>query len=102
MSVTSLAFGLVEVVPLLVLARFVGGFGSALSWVAAFTWLTARVPDERRGESIGVMISAAVFGALLGPVLGSVAATVGMVPAFAAVAAVGVGISLWEIGRAHV
>jgi MFS family permease len=95
MSLTSLAFGVADTAWLLVLTRFVGGFGSALSWVAAFTWLTARVPDERRGESIGVMISAAVFGALLGPVLGSVAATLGMVPAFAAVAAVGVGISLW-------
>jgi MFS family permease len=95
MSLTSLAFGLVEAFPLLVLARFVGGFGSALSWVAAFTWLTARAPEERRGELIGIMVSAAVFGALLGPVLGSVAATVGLVPAFAAVAAVGAGIALW-------
>jgi MFS family permease len=95
MSLTSFAFGFADAAWVLVLTRFVGGFGSALSWVGAFTWVTARVPDERRGESIGVMISAAVFGALLGPVLGSVAATVGMVPAFAAVAAVGVGISLW-------
>ena len=95
MSLTSLAFGLVEAVPLLVLARFVGGFGSALSWVAAFTWLTARAPEERRGELIGIMVSAAVFGALLGPVLGSVAAIVGLVPAFAAVAAVGAAIALW-------
>ena len=95
MSVTSLAFGLVEVVPLLVLARFIGGFGSALSWVAAFTWLTARAPDERRGELIGLMLSAAVFGALLGPVLGSAAATIGLVPAFAAVAIVGAAIALW-------
>ena len=94
-SVTSLAFGLVDVVPLLVLARFVGGFGSAFSWVAAFTWLTARAPDERRGELIGLMLSAAVFGALLGPVLGSVAATIGLVPAFAAVAIVGAAIALW-------
>jgi MFS family permease len=95
MSLTSLAFGLVDAAPLLVLARFVGGFGSALSWVAAFTWLTARAPDERRGELIGLMLSAAVFGALLGPVLGSVAATIGLVPAFAAVAVVGAGIALW-------
>ena len=95
MSLTSLAFGLADAVWMLILARFVGGFGSALSWVAAFTWLTARAPNERRGELIGIMLSAAVFGALLGPVLGSVAATVGMVPAFTAVAAVGVGISLW-------
>jgi MFS family permease len=95
LALTSLAFGLAEAAPLLVLARFVGGFGSALSWVAAFTWLTARASDERRGEMIGLMLSAAVFGTLLGPVLGSVAATVGMVPAFAAVAIVGAGISLW-------
>jgi len=95
LSLTSLAFGLAEAASLLVLARFVGGFGSALSWVAAFTWLTARASDERRGETIALMLSAAVFGTLLGPVLGSVAATVGMVPAFAAVAIVGAGISLW-------
>jgi MFS family permease len=95
MSLTSLAFGLADAASLLVLARFVGGFGSALSWVSAFTWLTARAPDERRGELIGIMVSAAVFGALLGPVLGSVAATVGLVPAFAAVAIVGAAIALW-------
>lgn len=95
MSLTSLAFGLADTASLLVLARFVGGFGSALSWVSAFTWLTARAPDERRGELIGIMVSAAVFGALLGPVLGSVAATVGLVPAFAAVAIVGAAIALW-------
>lgn len=95
MSLTSLAFGLADTASLLVVARFVGGFGSALSWVSAFTWLTARAPDERRGELIGIMVSAAVFGALLGPVLGSVAATVGLVPAFAAVAIVGAAIALW-------
>lgn len=95
LSATSLAFGLASEEWILVAARFVGGFGSALSWVAAFTWLVARAPDERRGEFIGVMLSAAVFGALLGPVLGSVAATIGLVPAFAAVAVVGAGICVW-------
>ncbi|MDQ4127223.1 MAG: MFS transporter [Actinomycetota bacterium] len=95
LSVTSLTFGLAESVPLLVLTRFAGGFGSALSWVAAFTWLVGRAPEERRGELIGVMVSSAVFGALLGPVLGSVAATIGTLPAFAAVAAAGVLIALW-------
>jgi MFS family permease len=100
MSVTSLMFGLADAAWVLVLARFVGGFGSALSWVAAFTWLTARAPDERRGELIGIMLSAAVFGALLGPVLGSAAAIIGLVPAFAAVAVVGVGISLWASAEA--
>lgn len=95
LSLTSLAFALADAAWVLVLVRFGGGFGSALSWVAAFTWLTARAPEERRGEMIGVMISAAVFGALLGPVLGSVAAAVGILPAFATVATVGTGIALW-------
>jgi MFS family permease len=95
MSLTSLAFGLADATWVLVMARFVGGFGSSLSWIAAFTWLTARAPEERRGELIGLMLSAAVFGALLGPVLGSVAAVIGLVPAFAAVAVAGLGISLW-------
>ena len=95
MSIASLAFGLAETTPLLMIARFAGGFGSALSWVAAFTWLVERAPEERRGAMIGVMLSAAVFGALLGPVLGSIAAAIGLVPAFAAVAALGLVICVW-------
>jgi MFS family permease len=95
MSVTSVAFALADSTWLLVLARFAGGFGSALSWVAAFTWLVDRAPEERRAELIGVMISSAVVGALLGPVLGSVAATVGLLPAFAAVSLAGMAIAVW-------
>jgi len=95
MSVTSVMFALVDTTWLLVAVRFAGGFGSALSWVAAFTWLVDRAPEVRRAEMIGVMVSAAVVGALLGPVLGSVAATVGLLPAFASVAIVGGGIAVW-------
>ena len=95
MSVTSVMFALADTTWLLVLARFAGGFGSALSWVAAFTWLVDRAPEERRAELIGVMVSSAVVGALLGPVLGSVAATVGLLPAFAFVALAGILIAFW-------
>ena len=95
MSVTSVGFALAGETWLLVLTRFVGGFGSALSWVAAFTWLVARAPEDRRGELIGVMLSAAVVGALLGPALGSLAAIVGLVPAFAGVAVAGVAMAFW-------
>ena len=95
MSITSVMFSLVDTTWLLVAARFAGGFGSALSWVAAFTWLVDRAPEERRAERIGVMISAAVVGAILGPVLGSVAATVGLVPTFTAVAIAGGVIAVW-------
>src|SRR5215210_7627240 len=95
MSVTSVMFALADTTPLLVLARFAGGFGSALSWVAAFTWLVDRAPEERRAELIGVMVSSAVVGALLGPVLGSVAAIVGLLPAFSFVAMAGMAIAVW-------
>jgi MFS family permease len=95
MSATSVGFALAGETWLLVLTRFVGGFGSALSWVAAFTWLVARAPEGRRGEFLGVMLSAAVVGALLGPALGSVAAIVGLVPAFAGVAAAGLAMAVW-------
>jgi MFS family permease len=95
MSVTSVMFALVDTTWLLVAVRFAAGIGSTLSWVAAFTWLVDRAPEERRAEMIGVMVSAAVVGALLGPVLGSVAATVGLLPAFAVVAIVGGVIAVW-------
>jgi MFS family permease len=95
MSITSVMFALVDTTWLLVAVRFAGGFGSTLSWVAAFTWLVDRAPEERRAEMIGVMVSAAVVGALLGPVLGSVAATIGLLPAFAFVSIVGGVIAVW-------
>ena len=95
LSITSVMFALVDTTGLLVVSRFIGGFGSALSWVAAFTWLVGRAPEERRAEMIGVMISAAVVGAILGPVLGSVAATVGLVPTFTVVAIAGGIIAVW-------
>ncbi len=95
MALTSLVFGFAGEAWVLVLARFAGGVGSALSWVAAFTWLVARAPEERRGEMIGLMLSAAVVGTLLGPVLGSAAAVVGVLPAFAGVAGGGFLILAW-------
>jgi MFS family permease len=96
LSITSVGFALADETWLLVLTRFVGGFGSALSWVAAFTWLVARAPEDRRGELIGVMLSAAVVGALLGPAFGSAAAIVGLVPAFTGVAVAGLAIAVWS------
>jgi MFS family permease len=97
LSITSVMFALVDTTGLLVLSRFIGGFGSALSWVAAFTWLVDRAPEERRAEMIGVMISAAVVGAILGPVLGSVAATVGLVPTFTAISVAGGAMAVWAV-----
>ncbi len=94
-SATSLVFAFAGSEWLLILARFGEGFGSALSWVAAFTWLVRSAPEERRGEVIGTLMSAAVVGALLGPVVGSAAAIFGIAPTFVAVAFIGVAIGAW-------
>lgn len=89
LSVTSLLFGFADSAAALVLLRFGEGFGSAFSWIAAFTWLVSAADEERRGQMIGTLIGSAVVGALLGPAVGSAAAGLGIVPVFSGVAALG-------------
>lgn len=95
MAIASLFFGFVGGVGELVVLRLVAGFGSALSWVSAFTWLVARVSKEQRGQMIGTVLSAAVVEALLGPMLGSAAARVGVPLAFSLVSVIGLTVALW-------
>ena len=95
MSVASLLFGFASGTWELIALRLAAGFGSALSWVSALTWLTEQTPKERRGQMLGTLGSAAVVGALLGPVLGSVAATIGVPLAFALVSGVGLAVAVW-------
>ena len=85
---TSVGFGLVEGYWALVGARLAQGFGSALVWTGALSWLVSLAPQERRGEVIGIAMAAAIGGALLGPVLGAAASELGRAPAFSAVAGV--------------
>src|SRR5918995_4356580 len=73
MSVTSVMFAIVDTTWLLVAVRFAGGFGSALSWVAAVTWLVEPAPEGRRGGEIGGVVSAGGGGALLRALLCRVA-----------------------------
>jgi MFS family permease len=49
MFATILLFGFASEAWQLVSLQFAAGFGSALSWVVAFTWLVVRTPGERRG-----------------------------------------------------
>ena len=95
MFAASLLFGFSDEAWELVALRLAGGFGSALSWISAFTWLVARVPEERRGQTIGTLLSAAVAGVLLGPVFGSAAATLGIPPVFALLSTAGLAVALW-------
>ena len=96
-SFASLAFGFAGEAWQLVMLRLAGGVGSALGWVAALTWLAERAPEERRGEMIGTLLSAAVVGALLGPVFGGAAATAGIAPAFASVSCAGLAVAVWAL-----
>ncbi len=88
-SVASIAFAVADAYPALLVARFVQGAGSALTWAGAFSWLVGAAPRNRRGELIGTAFAAAIVGALLGPALGSLAASVGRGEVFVGLAALG-------------
>ncbi len=94
---TSLPFGFVGEYWMLVALRLGEGFASALSWISAFTWVFAQAPEERRGQMLGTLISAAVVGALIGPALGGASGTVGIVPIFVTVALLGLVVTLWTL-----
>ena len=93
---TSFTFGLADEAWQLVALRLASGVGSALGWVAALTWLSEQVPEGRRGEMIGMLLSA-VVGTLLGPVLGGAAVAVGITLAFASVSLFAFTVAVWAL-----
>jgi MFS family permease len=95
LAAASFGFGFAGDAWTLGVARLVQGFGSALSWAGALTWLVAGTPKARRGEMLGTAIGSAVFGALLGPALGAAAEAVGPRGAFIGVAVLGAALALW-------
>jgi predicted MFS family arabinose efflux permease len=86
MAVTTVTFGFADSIWLLDTARFLQGVASSFSWTASLAWLVAAAAPERRGETIGAVMGAAIVGALFGPVLGGIASVTGTGPAFASVA----------------
>jgi MFS family permease len=87
LAVSTLAFGLLENVVALDIARFLEGVGGAFSWAGGLAWLVAESPPSRRGSLIGGALGAAVVGELVGPVIGTIASAIGRAPAFSGVVA---------------
>ena len=94
-AVTTMIFATGSSIVVLDTARFAQGFGSAFAWTAGLTWLVGSTPAGRRGQMIGLAMSAAIVGALFGPVLGGVASVVGQEWAFGAAALAAVALAVW-------
>ena len=94
-ALTTMVFATGNSIVVLDLARFAQGFGSAFAWTAGLTWLVGATPADRRGQTIGMAMAAAIVGALFGPVLGGVASVVGQAAAFGAAALVAIGLAVW-------
>jgi MFS family permease len=87
-TLASIGVALADSFGLLFGARFVQGIGSSITWTGALAWLALATPRERRGQTLGTAMGAAVFGALLGPAVGAGASAIGVRAAFATVAGV--------------
>ncbi|MGH8733590.1 MAG: MFS transporter, partial [Burkholderiales bacterium] len=94
-AVSTFVFANADSIWLLDLSRFVQGLGSAAAWTAGLTWLVGETPSERRGQTIGTAMAAAIVGALFGPVLGGAAAVVGEPAAFGTAGLAAVGLAAW-------
>jgi predicted MFS family arabinose efflux permease len=70
----------------LMASRFIQGLAGCMVWGAAFPWVAEMTPAHRRGQLLGVLLSAGVAGGLVGPVVPLVAGTIGSRPTFAALA----------------
>jgi MFS family permease len=88
---STIAFGCLDNVAALDVARFVEGVGGACSWAGGLAWIVLDAPVGERGALIGRAMSAAIAGALLGPVIGSIATATGRPASFVVLAG---GVSL--------
>jgi MFS family permease len=96
-AVSTFVFATADSIWLLDLSRFVQGMGSSLAWTAGLTWLVSETPADRRGQTIGSAMGAAIVGALFGPVLGGAASVVGQPVAFGAAGVAAIGLAVWAL-----
>lgn len=97
LAVTSVAFGFGQSIEVLDGARFVQGVGGACTWAGGLAWLIGVTPANRRGQTIGGALGAAVFGVLLGPVIGGAASESSPELVFSLVAVLAAALLLWTL-----
>lgn len=95
LAASSVVFGIVDSYWALVVARFAQGVAGAMCWTASLAWLVSAAPRGKRGELIGIAMSAAIGGALLGPLLGAAAAHFGRAAALSGIAVLSVALAAW-------
>jgi MFS family permease len=66
----SIIYLLVHTIPLLLIGRFVHGFGLSCYTTASNAYIADIAPLKRRGEAVGFFAAAQAFGLILGPVVG--------------------------------
>jgi MFS family permease len=66
----SVIYLLVHTIPLLLIGRFVHGFGLSCYTTAANAYIADIAPAKRRAEAVGFFAAAQAFGLILGPVVG--------------------------------
>ncbi len=96
-AATSVTFGFAGSFALLDVARFLQGIGSACAWTAAFSWLLAVAPAERRGALVGRTVGIAIVGALFGPVVGGIASGAGTRGTFTGVAVLSLAVAAFAV-----
>ncbi|BEL01871.1 MFS transporter [Actinoplanes sichuanensis] len=97
-AAATLLFGVATTVPgtaglvLLILGRAAQGVAAAISWTAGLALVAAVYPAERRGQAMGLTLSAVGIGVLLGPaVSGQLAGWLGPAAPFHLIAVFAVG-----------
>jgi predicted MFS family arabinose efflux permease len=95
LSVSCAGFGIADGIWLLDALRFGQGVGGAIAWTGGLAWIAAAAPPQRRGELLGIAMSAAVTGALLGPLLGGAASLTSRTLAFGGIATLGLVLAAW-------
>jgi MFS family permease len=73
----SIAFGLVDGLVPLILARITQGFGGGVLWSGGVSWLLRATAPTDRGTMVGTVFGAETLGAIVGPGVGALALTLG-------------------------